>query len=480
MYIRFKILEVKPLLGKQAIIIESTHEINPLSIKPENIRITNPDDSLEELLWIHFDVDEKKIIIYLEDTPLINKRYLVRIKNLQNIMDDTLETCYSQSIVFLSYINSNISFKLPVMYTTVPSLSVEIEEEVINDKQNGAYIFEYEIASDALYQKLLVPNIKTEEKQFNIDIDFIGQIFIRCRAHYAYSHNHNDEQKHTHSWHGDWITTTCSIQNISKNESDNVSNNIALDLDIISKPMSNSSLENYVYVFDVEEITKVDNVIVTIESINNEFLKQRIDVNIINQKNKLIISPIEKVPKNSKITIELIGIHSDLYVLQQDVHTFYSELEPCYGDLSDILSLIDIEVSPELVYYYLIEASKLADYYADIKLNGHIKNLPYYNKVEYAKDFEKKMFVKYYVASQVLSHARSGLAYRAGYGGKLGEIEYAPKGSLPDLTSVLKRLLGEAEKWKLALQGYKDHPADSRSVVRSSKCLPHNHIRGGR
>ena len=74
MYVRFKILTVKPILGKQAIVIEATHGIDPLTVLPENIRITRTGDSLEELLWETFDVSAKTITLYLKDTPKLNER----------------------------------------------------------------------------------------------------------------------------------------------------------------------------------------------------------------------------------------------------------------------------------------------------------------------------------------------------------------------------------------------------------------------
>ena len=478
MYIRFKILAIKPILGKNAISIESSHEINSLSIKPENIRITNPDDSLEELLWIHFDVNGKFITIYLEEEPVLNKRYIVRVKNLKNIMDDELDTCYSQSINFISHINSEIRFLYPSMHSIVSELYLELEETLIDKSKKGATCFYYEVASDPLFHNLLLHQTPIYEPNVKIDLNYKGQIFIRCRAQYK-------EEIETENgineviWDGNWINTTCVLEK-EKETVEQPSISIDLPLKIISQPKSNMAHDNFVYEFDTEYLTSIEGVSITISPLNKSFPPKNIVASTSISNNKLIISYQEKIPENCKIQIELINVQAGVYTLQHHKQTLYSLLNPCYGDVEDVVALIDIKVDPEIVYYYLLEASKLADYYADIKINGHIKNLPYYNKVEYAKDFEKYMFVKNYVAGQVLSHARSGLAYQAGFGGKLGEIEYAPKGSLIDLAGTIKHFSNEAEDWKLALQGYKDHPADARAAIRSTKCLPHNHFRGGR
>ena len=472
MYVRFKILTVKPIFGQKAILIESSHEIDPLSVKPENIKITNPGDVLEELLWKDFDIKGKTITLYLHDEPKMNYRYLVRIKGLKNIIDDTLETQYSQSVEFASYIESEIRFVSPVMHSVIQELDLELEETLIEGAETGASYFEYEIASDALYQSLLIKRTKMQDKSIKICLDFKGQIFIRCRAFYE----HNQL-----SCNSDWITTTCILKDDNVlEEPDNNEPVIQLDLEVIDTPSHNSIEQNFAYTFDTDALASIEEVSVIAKPIDGSSPIVVLQTYEIVMNNMLIIAPHDPLPKNCLITVKIKNAKAGIRTLKSFTHTFYSMLEPCYGDIKDIISLLNIELDPKIVYYHLLEASKLADYYADIKLNGNLKNLNYYNQVTYAKDFEKAMFVKYYAANQILSHTRSGLAYKASMGGKLGEIEYSPKGSLPDLTGVLKNLLTEADKWKLALQGYKDHPADPKSAVKSSRCLPHNHYRGGR
>lgn len=473
MYVRFKILTVKPILGERALLIEATHEIDPLTVKPENIRITKPGDPIEELLWNNLEINGKTIKLFLLDEPRINERYIVRIKNLKNIIDDKLETNYSQSVEFLSFTRSEISFIKPTMHSIVPELMIEIDEHVLENQRMGANQFEYQLSSDPFFISSIIASQLSQEKQIAFNIKVGGQIFIRCRAHYL-----NHETTH----YSDWISTTCTIGDSNANaiapEFD--APKYQLTLEVIDKPVNNAVDQSFAYVFDTEAITSVGSVTVIAKPMDGRTASVLINSYEIMLNNMLVINTQESIPKNCLVTVRLKDVRSDIRVLEDYTDKFYSVLEPCYGDIKDISGLLELDLDPEIVYYHLVEASKLADYYADIKLTGIYKNRPYYNKVDYAKDFEKAMFVKYYTANQVLSQIRSGLAYSASLGGKLGEIEYTPKGALPDLTSVLKGLLAEADKWKLALQGYKDHPADSKSAVKAKKCLPHNHIRGWR
>lgn len=478
MYVRFKILAVKPLIGQKAIVLEATHEIDPLSVTPASVRITNPGDPLEELLWNDFSVDGKTITLFLTKDPLINQRYVVRIQGLKNIIEDTLETDYKQTIVFKSVTTSEIYFVTPELHSVMPRLKIEIGERLFNESLPPAAYLNMQVSSDPLFQKsdLLLLDEQINTRTLDLHLKFQGQIFIRCRAYYS-----GMEVLGEVGHFGDWITTTCTLDaSITAPEIHQPV--IERMLEVVEKPADNQIEQHFAYGFDVEEITYVEKVVILAKPIaSNSNLPLTLTHQTAMVNHLLMIMPDEPLPENCLITVKLTNVHSDNGLLASYTHQFYSLLTPCYADLMDIQGILEFkDLDPQMVYYHLIEASKLADYYTAIKLNGTIKNRKYYNKVPDAQAFEKAMFVKYYTANQVLSQIRSQITYNMSLSGKLGEIEYSPKASLPDLLTFLNELANEAKKWKLALQGYKDHPADYTSAIKSKACLPHNHYRGGR
>lgn len=476
MYNRFKILSIKPLIGEKAVAIETNYEISSLSVTPANIRITNPGDPLEELLWKDFSVEGKIITIFLISEPRINYQYVVRIEGLTNIIDEKLETDYKQSIEFKSYISSSIQFIAPTMHSIVNKLELVLQEDVFQEGGNSADYFEMQISSEPLFQTKLLPDQNVYAKSVTFDLDYNGQIFTRCRAHYK-------SQKEP--CFGNWITTTFVLSNNTTDDenSDNTNDIFKEELKVIDMPNHNQSDKELVYRLNTQELLSVGAAYVSIRPIlGDEHTIKNIEIETVIEPDRIVVYPKEPIPSNHFITVILKNIKSQDDAIQDFSQTFCGILAPCYSSLLDIKSILnsDIDLEPELVYYHLIEASKLADYYEDIKLNSSSKNYKYYKKVEYANDFEKGMFVKYYAAGQIFSQIRSSVIYDMSLSGKLGDIEVSPKGSLPDFSSFLRELSSEAEKWRLALQGHKNHTAEPRSAIKSKSCLPHDHYRGGR
>lgn len=478
MYNRFKILSAKPVLGEKVIVIESNYEISALSVTHENIRITNPGDPLSELLWKDFLVNGRTITLFLTSEPLVNQPYIVRVQGLKNIIDDTLDINYKQSIEFKSYVTSEITFTAPNMHSVVPRLEIKIKEDVLENKSPADY-FVVQISNDPLFQTELLAEQDVYNKQVTFDIDYQGQVFVRCKAHYITG----DEQMA--SCFGNWITTTCMLSESTTNsDGDNNQNNVSeIELKALKTPVDIQTKGEFSYVFDIKKILDIGSISVSSRPLlGDESSSSEIAIDSYLIFNKVTIIPSAPLPSNHLITFSLKDVQLDGGAISNYSHSFYSFFDPIYASFSDIKSILnaDIELDQELVYYHLIEASKLADYFADIKLNSAIKNYRYYQEVDYAYDFEKNMFVKYYAAGQIFSQIRSSIVYDMSFSGKLGEIEVSPKASLPDLSAFLKELSSEAEKWKLALQGYKAHVPEARSAIKSKSCLPHNHYRGGR
>lgn len=473
LYIRFKVLSVVADTEHQSIIIETSHDIDHSSILPSSIRITNAGDVVEELLWKRFDVNQKKIIIYLKDTPKINERYIVRINGLKNIMDDVLETGYNQSLTFTHFIRSDFEIILPTRNSIISKLCIELKETLLEGYIDFADSYECVISSDPLHQHILYKN-ELFEKNNRLDIQYEGQIFIQCRAKYI----QKESKKISFS---DWEQTTCVLNATIASHCLEATPLFERELEVIKNPAFCKNHDALTFLLD----TQYD--------ITSDLLFSHVGATSIHTQEVFVLEHTIKTFPGEIVVVLKTPLEENMLIdvlfknikdnrngfLKTYAYSFYSKINPCYCTAEQVKSLLNVEsINEENIYSHIIIGSRLADYYATIKLNADKKNFLYYKQNKDADIFEKEMFVKYYAANQSLAYVRSGIAYDNSFSGMLGEIKFEPKGALPDLTSTLKNLSSEADKWKLALQGYKDHPSDVKTAIKSKKCRTHHHDRG--
>lgn len=467
MYVRFKVLKIETSLSQKTVTIESTHEIDPQTVTRANIRITQTGDTVEELIWETFAIEGKKIMITLIDDPFVNKPYLIRIKGLKNIIDESLETQYNQTICFIGANRSDLVILSPTLHSVVDQVHISYTDNY-TDENVG---YEIELSEDPVFGSLFLSTVSYQKEEW-LDVSKTGQLYLRVRNFVT------DELGN--KLFSDWVNTTFSYKPAAM-AGYSANPIFTKPLKILAYPSQNKLLNTLRFLFDCNELNPVssDSVLVMHRSLDTSEVQN--DLFTIKQdRNQLDICLNEVMDNNQIYTIHLKNISSgDHLLLENEVCEIYSQLSPCYTSISAIESTLGFECDAELILMHIHNASKLADYYAEIKLNSEYKNRRYYDKVENAMLFEKEQFVKYYVCKEVLLQTRTRLGVQSSTGGKLGEIEYSPKGSIPDLTSAFKYFIGEADKWKLALQGYKDYIPDPTSATKSLKCRPHDlHVRG--
>lgn len=159
----------------------------------------------------------------------------------------------------------------------------------------------------------------------------------------------------------------------------------------------------------------------------------------------------------------------DNKILNTEKRIIYTKVNPSYASIDTIKTLLaDYDIDDSFILQNIREASKLADYYADIKLNSKIKNALYYSQVGYAQEFEKEQFVRYMVAKICMCKIRADFSISGGVKSTLGEVSMEIASKKNDFETIINDYTAQCEKWKKALQGYKDHEVDSKSVVKSS------------
>lgn len=192
--------------------------------------------------------------------------------------------------------------------------------------------------------------------------------------------------------------------------------------------------------------------------------------------NYIQIIPKSNILDNSIYEITFKNIKGNYgKILNKEKRTIYTKTTPGYASINTIKSLLaDYDIDDFFILQNIREASKLADYYADIKLNSKVKNALYYAQVEYAEDMEKEQFVKYLVAKNCMNKIRADFSISGGVKSMLGEVSMEVESKKNDFEKIINDYTMEYEKWKKALQGYKDHVADSKSVVKSSINTTHS------
>lgn len=186
--------------------------------------------------------------------------------------------------------------------------------------------------------------------------------------------------------------------------------------------------------------------------------------------NYIQIIPKDGIKDNSIYEITFKNINgADGKALEYKKISIYTKPSPGYVTVEAVKSLLaDYDIEDSFILQNIREASKLADYYSDIKLNSKIKNALYYSQVTYAEALEKEQFVRFMVAKICMCKIRADFSIEGGVKSTLGEVTMEIASKKSDFEKIIDDYTLECEKWKNALQGYKDHVADSKSTVKSS------------
>ena len=114
MYKEFSVISIEPLMAKKQIVITTNKELNILDFDNKTIIEIYERDTKTPVTFTT-DIKDEVLTITLNDWPLPNSEYILSVKNLLSITDETLESNIKRKIVFKSDITSTINIISPCM-----------------------------------------------------------------------------------------------------------------------------------------------------------------------------------------------------------------------------------------------------------------------------------------------------------------------------------------------------------------------------
>lgn len=196
---------------------------------------------------------------------------------------------------------------------------------------------------------------------------------------------------------------------------------------------------------------------------------EKFTLNIVD--NYLEIIPDTPIEDNYIYDIQITNLSGDEHKKLDKIKlSIFTAPTPSYCTVNTVRAIVDsTELDDLTIIQNIKEASKLADYFSTIKLNAAKINEKYYAHNPNAQITEKQQFVKYSTVKNSLLKLKAQGLLSGSIKAALGEISLDADGSPNEFDSFLKDLDLEIDKWKKALQGYKDFEADTASVVKSSR-----------
>lgn len=179
MYKEFSVISIEPLMAKKQIVITTNKELNILDFDNKTIIEIYERDTKTPVTFTT-DIKDEVLTITLNDWPLPNSEYILSVKNLLSITDETLESNIKRKIVFKSDITSTINIISPCMNELIENLNINFEE-INKEKEKLINSYYVEIATDnAFINRIIKSAINTTNITFTTK--YLGQMFLRVRA----------------------------------------------------------------------------------------------------------------------------------------------------------------------------------------------------------------------------------------------------------------------------------------------------------
>ena len=195
-YNEFSIQEIIPDLSQKRVIIKTNFKIDPNSVSESTVALYNYDKAL--LATYQIKIDGKNIYLEMEDYPVNNSRYYLKVQKIKDALGRTLKTSFDDYIRFTTDLISKVKIISPVSRETLKTRNITIRL-AIEDMVQGTKC-KVELATDNIFYNKLVEIeqlIEAEEVIVNTTVEREGQIYLRARAE-------QDDQVF-----GDWSELVC-------------------------------------------------------------------------------------------------------------------------------------------------------------------------------------------------------------------------------------------------------------------------------
>lgn len=465
MYQEFSVLGFQCNLISKEIIIETNQTLNPNTLDETTIELI--ERTSKSHVSFKREVRDKNLVLTLYDWPVPNSVYTLYIKNLKNILNESIASSYSRKLMFDSTITDTVTITSPGMYEEIKKLNIAFN---INSKDKKIKPVFIEIAKDNIFCNVVKSSTVFQKNEITIGGLDSGQYYLRARVQ-------NEEEGNKFEY-GIWSDVISFIY--GKEE-----------------PKESEKEEDLSYLPDYEDLTPIiddtpdyEIKLITPNGVStnkfafesnkpldeNNFDRSQIviygkegilETNIVVVDCLIDITLKEKIKDNSTYTIKLMNIKNIFKETYSETIKFNSAMKPFYCDVEAVKALIgDDNISDSVIMYHIREASKYADYViASAKKVYEITddNVP----------FVIEQFVKYYAAHECLLRHSIDLASSVGLKGVVGNVQFEDKETNRDITKLLDHFCKEIDKWKDAIKGYDNEGrAKMKSTIRGKNSNP--------
>ena len=179
MYQEFSVTAINTNTAKKQITIETNKAIN--NINKESIIIEIYERSTKTPMLFDYDISFNILTITLKDWPIINTDYILSVKGLISIDEESLTSNIKRRFRFESEITSTIDILSPSMFEKINELNIVLRENKENEQDDLINTYYIEIAKDTSFYEL-TNSLIANKTELTISLKDIGQYYIRARV----------------------------------------------------------------------------------------------------------------------------------------------------------------------------------------------------------------------------------------------------------------------------------------------------------
>lgn len=137
-------------LSMKQVIIETNFKVDISSATPDNIKlyIINKED-IQIVIPYKIQVENKNIILKLENYPNPNDKYYIVVKDVQDVLSRPLHNIYERTFYFEDDVTSKVNIILPTSQFTSKTENLELKIAISDENEETKYRFE--ISSDMAF-----------------------------------------------------------------------------------------------------------------------------------------------------------------------------------------------------------------------------------------------------------------------------------------------------------------------------------------
>lgn len=178
MYQEFLVLSIDSILNEKQILITTNRDIDPNTLKDTVIEVY--ERGTKTPLMFEAIIQGRNLAINLKDWPIPNTDYILSVKGLTSIAEETLPSNIKRKIIFDSSIVSKVNIMSPSMFEKVDDVLIELKE--LADKEEdliGSYYIE--VSTDNAFYNIVAKGT-FNKTLFKISLNKNRQYFIRARV----------------------------------------------------------------------------------------------------------------------------------------------------------------------------------------------------------------------------------------------------------------------------------------------------------